>query len=152
MTIRKSTQISNDEAKPPIRGKYNRNGSPLRLLYAKYEMTGNESSGDVIQMVKVRKGDVVHQHNSYLHWNNIGINVDGDVGDGVNQTRYCDGLELETDSGDPVIRFDQAQGHGVKHELHEYNEADTIDIKFLAVTNPNSSGVITMWVMVTRNG
>ncbi len=152
MAIFKSVQITNDEKKPPIRGDFNKNGGALRLVVAQYRMTGNEVTDDVVQMANVSDGNLIHQHNSYLHWTSCGTTITANVGDGDDPNRYCQALGLETESVTEITRFDQRVGHGKHHELHEYTGPDTIDITLTNVDTPNTTGLIQMWVYHTRNG
>jgi len=146
-----SDQITNDRAAPPVRGEFNRNGSPFRIAYATYTMTGNEVAADVVQMVKVGAGDIVHQHLSHIEWTDCGGTITADVGDGDDDDRYCSALALGTASGTTVTTFEEAAGVAVGHALKEYTAADTIDITFDVATTPNTTGVIYMVVVITRN-
>ena len=147
-----STQITNDDASPPVRGEFNRNGSALRCKIGTYDASGSESAADVIQVVKVPKGAIVNSHLSYLIWEDFGTTVTADVGDGGDDDRYCSALALGTASTSSVTTFQEAAGAGVYAAEYEYTAADTIDITLDAVSSPTAGQTLKMFVFYTQNG
>jgi len=94
-------------------------------VYAEYTGTATLSAGDVIQMVKVPKGAIVHDivvTTNVLHAGSTGSAAILLVGDGVDDNRYFDQVSA---SGLAVIKsgLEIAANHG-----YEYTAADTVDI------------------------
>ena len=99
----------------------------MNTAYSEYTATATLSAGDVIQMVKVPKGAIVH--NLVVTTNVLQAGSTGSaaillVGDGVDTNRYFDEVSA---SGVAVIKsgLEIAANHG-----YEYTAADTIDITF----------------------
>jgi len=147
-----STQITNDRAKPPVRGEFNRNGSALRYKLGTYVFSGAEAAADVIQMISLPMGAIINQALSYLEWEDMGGTITADVGDDGDDDRYCSALAMGTASTSSITTFEEAKGAGVYGAEYEYAAANTIDITLDASTTPTAGQTIKMHVFYTMNG
>lgn len=152
MATLKSTQITNDDASPPVRGEFNRNGSALRCVIGTYVLSGSEASADVVQMVKVPKGAIVDIFHSYIKWEDCGTTFTFDVGDGSDDDRYCSGVVGGTASTTLTTTFEESVAVGTFKAEFEYTAADTIDLTLDTVSTPTAAQTIKMWVFYTQNG
>ena len=161
MSTLTSDQIVNDDASPPVRGEFNRNGSALRYKLGTWTITaaqvtseeGLTAGNTTVQMVKLPKGSIVNVYLSYLEWENLGTTFTFDVGDGDDQDRYCTGIVGGTASTGGVTTFEEAGGAGVFIAEHEYTAADTIDLVTTAtVSTITAAQIVKMHVFYTVNG
>ncbi len=161
MSTLKSAQITNDEASPPVRGEFNRNGSGLRYKLGTWTITAAQVTSEegvtagnmTVEMVKVPKGSIVNVALSYLEWEDLGTTVTFDVGDGDDQDRYCSGIVGGTASTGGVTTFEEAGGAGVFIAEKEYTAADTIDLVNTAtISTLTAAQVLKMHVFYSVNG
>lgn len=161
MSTLKSTQITNDEASPPVRGEFNRNGSALRYKLGTWTVTAAQVTSEegvtagnmTVQMVKVPKGAIVNEHLSYLEWEDLGTTVTFDVGDGDDQDRYMAAIVGGTASVTTVQTFEEAKGVAAFRAEHEYTAEDTIDLVNTAtISTLVAAQVLKMHVFYTMNG
>ena len=156
-----STQITNDNASPPIRGDFNKNGAALRYKLGTWTVTAAQVTSEegvtagnmIVQMVSLPKGAIVNKVLSYIEWEDMGTTVTFDVGDGVTQDRYCAALVGGTASTGGVTTFEETGGAGVYVAEYEYTAADTIDLVNTAtISTLVAAQVLKMHVFYTMNG
>ncbi len=156
-----SDQIVNDDASPPVRGDFNKNGSALRYKLGTWTITAAQVTSEegvtagnmTVQMVKVPKGAIVNKHLSYIEWEDLGTTFTFDVGDGDDQDRYCAALVGGTASTGGVTTFEEATGVGVFVAEYEYTAEDTIDLVNTATVDTiTAAQVLKMHVFYTMNG
>lgn len=161
MSTLKSTQLTNDAASPPVRGEFNRNGSAMRYKLGTWTVTAAQVTSEeglaagsmVVQMVELPKGAIVNKHLSYIEWEDLGTTVTFDVGDDLDQDRYCAALVGGTASTGGVTTFEEATGVGVFIAEFEYPAVNTIDLTNTVTIDTLVAGqVLKMHVFYSMNG
>ena len=112
--------------------KYNEKGVQART--AQYTFTAAQSAGDVIQMVPVPKGAVIHELNVVANMGGAAITVTG--GDGGSAARYGS-MSVQ---GALVARCTAGIGYS-------YSADDTIDLTVSTVTSASAAGSVRLTVL-----
>lgn len=120
-----------------------RSGLDLTSVYAEYEIAAALVVNDVIEMVKVPAGAVIHDVILGTDDLDSGTDLVLDVGDGSVTDRFIDGATIGQTAG--VARLNEVDGLN-----YQYTSADTIDVKVqVAPGTGATSGTIRLTVLYT---
>ncbi len=150
----RSDQVTNSNAVPPTMNPTNIEGGAVRRSRGTYTFTGSEAAADVIEMVNIPYGAIIIRELSTIQWEDMGVTITVDVGDGDDDDRYCSALVMGTANAARVT-FEEAVGLGVPY-IHNVTGTsttlNTVDLTLDAATAPTSTQRISMEVVYVTGG